>query len=126
MRSHARPLILLAGLALLIQWALPAAGGASPSSFLFRSVGPDGGGFINVVAIDPSGSGLVLAGADLGGIERSTDFGQTWTPSDTGISGIERLKIASIVFSPDVPGRCMRRSARRGTTVGSSYPRIQG
>ena len=101
---HCATFLTVTVLGLLLQWIAPPIGGASPTAFVFRSVGPDGGGFINVVAIDPSGSGLVLAGADLGGIQRSTDFGENWTPANTGISGVDRLTIASIVFAADVPG----------------------
>ena len=103
MRAHApsRPVLVCL---LLLVWLAPAAVQASAAPATFRSVGPDGGGFVNVVAFEPSGSGLVLAGADLGGIQRSTDFGQTWTPANTGITGIDRLKVASLVFSETVPG----------------------
>src|SRR5437870_13828864 len=49
---------------------------ATPASFSFAPSGVAGGGFVNVVAVDPAGSGLVLAGGDVSGIHRSTDWGQ--------------------------------------------------
>ena len=67
--------------------------------------GLDGGGFVNVVAFDPSGSGVVLAGGDVSGIQRSTDDGTTWSAANAGVRSLSQLKVASIVFSPSTPGR---------------------
>ncbi|MDR6553898.1 fibronectin type III domain-containing protein [Paenibacillus qinlingensis] len=71
----------------------------------FGPSGYDGGGFHNVIAVDPFGSGLVLAGADAGGIQRSTDSGSTWSPSNAGLTNKSHLVIASIVFSKVTPNK---------------------
>jgi len=75
-----------------------------PVRLTFAPSGLDGGGFVNVVAYDPSGSGVVLAGGDVSGIQRSTDFGRTWAPANTGVAGLAQLKVASLLFSPRVAG----------------------
>ena len=75
------------------------------ASVTFRPSGYDGGGFINVIAVDPFGSGLVLAGADAGGMQRSTDAGANWSPSNLGLPSKPDLVIASIVFSSQTPGK---------------------
>jgi hypothetical protein len=51
--------------------------------------GIDGGGFVNTLAIDPSGtySGRVAAGGDVAGVQISTNSGDSWTPSNTDGSG---------------------------------------
>src|SRR6266536_3275717 len=41
----------------------------------FQGSGVEGGGFQNVVAVDPSGSGALLSGGDVSGFQRSTDWG---------------------------------------------------
>jgi hypothetical protein len=70
----------------------------------FRATGLDGGGLVNVVAFDPWTPGVVIAAGDNSGFFRSTDFGQTWTPQNTGILGVNQLQVATIAFSPSVPG----------------------
>lgn len=76
----------------------------SPSGTVaFGASGYDGGGFVNVVAADPTGSGLVLAGGDVSGVHRSTDWGQTWSPSNRGIT-IGQLAVAAFAFSSAHPG----------------------
>ena len=70
----------------------------------FRSTGLDGGGLVNVVAFDPWTPGVVIAGGDNSGFYRSTDNGQTWTPQNAEIDGLNQLQAATIAFSPTVPG----------------------
>lgn len=91
---------------LLTSALLPGCHGGSPPPrrLTFAPSGLDGGGFVNVVAYDPSGSGVVLAGGDVSGIQRSTDFGRTWAPANTGVEGLAELKVASLLFSPRVAG----------------------
>jgi hypothetical protein len=60
----------------------------------------DGGGFVNVVAFDPAVPGLVLAGGDVSGILRSTDYGKTWASADRGLRSLAQMKVASLLFSP--------------------------
>ena len=66
----------------------------------FSQSGLDGGGFVNVVAFDPAVPGVVLAGGDVSGISRSTDYGRTWASANTGVRDLTDLKVASILFSP--------------------------
>ena len=76
--------------------------GGTPS---FSPSGIDGGGFQNVVAVDPAGSGLLLAGGDVSGFHRSLDWGRSWTTANRGVAALAQLRIASIVFSPQTPGK---------------------
>src|SRR3954452_15219845 len=48
--------------------------GAAVAPLTFAESGLGGGGFQNVIAIDPADSGLVLAGGDTSGIYRSLDW----------------------------------------------------
>ena len=97
-----RRLILIGLLAMAA--AAPAANAvAGPLTFGQSALG--GGGFQNVIAIDPAGSGLVLAGGDTSGIYRSTDWGASWQPSSSGLTDTSQFKVASIEFSPATPGR---------------------
>ena len=57
-----------------------------------------------MVAFDPWTPGVVIAGGDNSGFYRSTDNGQTWTPQNAGIAGLNQLQVATIAFSPSVPG----------------------
>jgi hypothetical protein len=100
-----RPRVALACLCAAVGWSL-AIGAAQPAGAVagLRQTGIDGGGFVNVIAADPSGSGVVIAGGDVSGLHRSTDFGDTWTQVNTGITGIDQLKVASVAFSPSTPG----------------------
>jgi hypothetical protein len=59
---------------------------------------------VNVVAFDPWTPGVVIAGGDNSGIYRSTDYAQTWVPTNTAIPDTRLLQVASIAFSPSVPG----------------------
>jgi hypothetical protein len=70
----------------------------------FRPTGLDGGGLVNVVAFDPWTPGVVIAGGDNSGFYRSSDNGLTWTPQNAGIAGVSQLQVATIAFSPTVPG----------------------
>ena len=71
-------------------------------AYSFGPTGVDGGGFQNVVAIDPLGD-VVLAGGDVSGFSRSTDGGRTWSSSNAGVWSISMRAVASIVFSPADP-----------------------
>jgi photosystem II stability/assembly factor-like uncharacterized protein len=60
-------------------------------------------GRITTIAVDPSDStgNTVLIGGAMGGIWRTTDAGQTWTPvGDQNVS----LAMGSIAFAPSQPG----------------------
>jgi hypothetical protein len=77
------------------------AGAQSPTAF--AASGIDGGGFVNVVAVDPRRTGVVLAGGDVSGIQRSTDWGRSWSVSDKGFNTSAELKVAALAYAPDNP-----------------------
>ncbi|WP_239624645.1 hypothetical protein [Paenibacillus sp. H1-7] len=60
----------------------------------------DAGGFKSVVAEDPFANGVILSGADVAVINRSTDAGDNWLMSNGGITNEQLLQVASLVFSP--------------------------
>ena len=98
--------------------AAPPAEPAQEPSLSFSPSGLEGGGFINTVALDPAGSGLVLAGGDVSGVHRSTDWGRTWSPANTGITVQAHLKVAALAFSPTVPNKVYAAVGARGTQGG--------
>jgi len=102
-RGSRRPRVVVALLCLVLSSTL-ASSMPAPAATGFRQSGIEGGGFVNVIAADPSGSGLIIAGGDVSGLHRSTDFGTTWTQVNAGVTGIDQLKVASVAFSPSVPG----------------------
>jgi hypothetical protein len=78
---------------------------ASDASSEFKASGVDGAGFQNVIAVDPAGSGLVLAGGDISGIHRSTDWGRTWSTANRGLWELPHRSVAALAFSPSTPGK---------------------
>lgn len=91
---------------------------ATAPALAFSATGYEGGGFQNVLAVDPAGSGLMLSGADVSGFHRSLDWGRTWTTSNTGIGSATQLKVATIAFSPSVPGKVYAGVGFKGTSGG--------
>src|SRR5437667_2620089 len=77
----------------------------SAGTLRFGGSGLEGGGFENVVAVDPSGSGVLLAGGDVSGFQRSTDWGAHWDTANGGITMESQLHVAAIAFSAVVPGK---------------------
>jgi hypothetical protein len=90
----------------------PTPAGALPNP-TFTGSGLIGGGIQNVVAVDPGSSGIVLAGGDVAGIHRSTDWGQTWQPVN-GTVTIGGLAVAALQFSPSVPGKVYAALGQKG------------
>src|SRR5947207_10261889 len=86
--------------------AVPSPGSvASPlPSLHFRQSGLAGGRLVNVIAADPTNPNRVLAGGDVSGFHVSTDGGTTWTTSNTGLTAVGQLVVASILFSTATPG----------------------
>ena len=70
----------------------------------FSASGLDGGSYVPTITVDPSGNGVVLAGSDVGGVYRSTNHGSTWVAANQGLT-VGSLSVASLVFSPTVPGK---------------------
>ena len=102
-----RVLVAVAAACLILGWALlPALVVSDRASAAagFSQTGIEGGGFVNVIAADPFGSGVMVAGGDVSGLHRSADFGRTWSQVNVGITSIDQLKVASVVFSPSAAG----------------------
>jgi hypothetical protein len=113
---------------------------ALQAGMTFRPSGLDGAGFQNVVAIDPRGTGLVLSGGDVAGIQRSTDWGQTWQTSNLGMANLNQFKVAALAFSATNPdkiyaavghkgvggGLLVSTDAGRSWTMGSTTPQFAG
>jgi hypothetical protein len=104
-------------LTLLAASGEPTTAGAA-SALTFTPSGLAGGGFQNVIAIDPSQNRVVLTGGDTSGIWRSTDGGTTWQPADSGLTDTSQFKVAAIEFSPAVPGRVLAAVGNAGTGGG--------
>src|SRR5438128_379966 len=51
------------------------------------------GGDVGALAVDPSNPSIVYAGTYKGGVFKSTDGGQTWSPRNTGFTPGSYLKI---------------------------------
>src|SRR5262249_45754188 len=51
-------------------------------------------------------------------VYRSTDWGTTWQPANTGLTDTSQRKIASIEFSPTVPGRVFAGAGNAGSGGG--------
>lgn len=108
--------LLLSSLILLVASSSSAA--APPPLLSFTASGLDGGGFVNVVAVDPSGSGLVLAGGDVSGFHRSTDWGRHWSTANAGLTATPQLAVAAIELSTTVPGLVYAGVGQRGAGGG--------
>ena len=108
-------------LAALLVWCLPSVlrdAGAEAEPLAVTSSGLDGGGFQNVVAVDPSGSGLVVAGGDVSGFHRSADWGTTWSTANQGISELDQMRVAALAFSPTVADKVYAGVGFKGTGGG--------
>jgi hypothetical protein len=58
-----------------------------------------GGGFINVIAKDPTrGSDKFVIGGDTSGLHLSLDAGQSWTTSNGGLDDLDQTTIASVIY----------------------------
>lgn len=89
---------------------------AAAPVYEWRVVPVDGGGSIECLALSPHDPGLVLAGSDVGGVQRSTDGGRTWTVSNRGMRHDADVAVADLEFHPKAPhvvyaatGKCFGR-----------------
>jgi len=69
--------LLFASAFLLVVSQLPA---ADPPTYRFNPSGKDAGGGQSAIAADPFTPGRLIAGGDIWGFHRSTDYGRDWTP----------------------------------------------
>jgi len=58
----------------------------APASAQWRRLGLQGG-IINSIAVDPSNPSILYAGAQIAGLWKSTNAGETWSPINTGYTG---------------------------------------
>lgn len=91
-----------------------AAASAVPSTLTFTPSGIDGGGFQNVIAIDPYDPRVVLAGADVAGVARSTDGGRSWRRANAGLTAPAAQRVAGILFNPRHRGEVYLAAGRAG------------
>src|SRR5437016_12073683 len=94
-RRRASAFVLL----LTVMGAAPAAAQVDPSNFAalrWRSIGPFRAGRVSAGAIDPADPNTYYFGTPGGGVWKSTNAGQTWTPvfDTTGMASIGSLAIA--------------------------------
>jgi hypothetical protein len=61
-----------------------------------RAAGLEGGGFQNVIAVNPTDSNIVVSGGDVAGVSLSLDGGATWSSQSTGFQDQVHLKVASL------------------------------
>jgi hypothetical protein len=82
------------------------AAGPAHASVTFAPSGIVGGGFVNAIAVDPSGSGkgTVLAGADISGIFQSMDNGLLWTPAKTGLMADIQQNVVGLAWDTSGDG----------------------
>lgn len=80
--------------------------------------GLDGGGFVNVVAVDPQDPNLLVAGGDVSGLHRSVDGGVSWSPANVGLWNLNQFHVADVQFSTAVPGRVYAAVGYRGQPGG--------
>src|SRR3954454_837679 len=119
-----RSRVALACLCAALGWSLAIGSEPAAAAAGLRQTGIDGGGFVNVIAADPSGSGLLIAGGDVSGLHRSTDFGDTWRQVNAGVTGIDQLKVAAVAFDPTTPGEVYAAVGGRGPQ--RRVPRLHG
>lgn len=86
----------IALIALLPVAGIPTAGATGP--FTTLDSGLDGGGFMSIVAPNPYAQNTILAGADVMGIWRSIDGGDSWNPVNSTLTGTV-AGVAALTYS---------------------------
>jgi hypothetical protein len=96
---------------------LPPAGSAASTTYTFDST-VEGGGFQNVIAVDPADGGLAVIGGDVSGFSRSTDDGGSWATSNRGVPSVSMRQVATVAFSPTNPSTIYAGVGYRGKQGG--------
>jgi hypothetical protein len=81
----------LAPIVFLLLAAAPAVHGAQS----FTQIGP-GGGSVSVLATDPTNASILYAGADQGGLFKSTDGGATWSAIGAGTLQTKYVQVLAV------------------------------
>lgn len=63
----------------------------------------NGGGTISSLAINPASPNIVYATADLSGVYKSTDYGETWSHTRGGLNNLADWTVATIAVNPRNP-----------------------
>ncbi|WNQ10721.1 hypothetical protein MJA45_24375 [Paenibacillus aurantius] len=109
-----------AGKILLV--SLTACAGFSFSSLAdansFGPSGLDGSGWQSVVVVDPTNANLLIDGADVSGIHKTTDKGVNWTPSNNGFTEKNQIQIASLAWSQTDGSKVYAATGRFGQNGG--------
>jgi hypothetical protein len=96
----------LSGLALALVPLVSSSAAAATSpitAYTFAQSSLAGAGFENVIAADPRHNGVVISGSDVGGLDRSTNFGVTWAADQNGTIDQTYHTVAAIAFDPATP-----------------------
>ena len=68
--------------------------------YQWKPLNINGGGFVNFIIIDPEMPNIVYAGVDVGGIYKSIDYGEHWTPFNNGLKWPNDRKTAALTIDP--------------------------
>ena len=97
---------------------------AATPTYTFSPSGHDGAGGQSCVAADPFHPGIIVAGGDIWGLWRSTDYGRDFqavsvpVPGDDYFSSGPNFKIAAVKFSLKTPNRVYAGVGILGTSGG--------
>lgn len=109
------------GLDLAVTVAVQAAGlkvGTAVGAVRFFNSGVDGAGFQGHVQVDPRGNGVAIVCADVAGIHRTADWGETWQTTIGWAYNNQHLQVAGCLFSTDNPDIVVILTGRQGTSTG--------
>jgi hypothetical protein len=85
----------------------------------WTSVGPDGGGSVRTLALDPKSPATIYAGTPADGIFKSSDGGTSWTAVNTGLASDLSTSIPSVQTLAIDPVSPATLYAGASVTVGS-------
>ncbi len=100
--------VLIAALLIGLDIAGPtdtATGAAFSTAYSWVNAPIDGGGFANVIAMDPANPDHIVVGGDVWGEYESTDMGSSWSPTTAGAIGIPETDARALAYSIKDPNR---------------------